>query len=225
MDEVSITDTGGGSPEKKIDCRVPVEHMIEHAINAERDYVDGKYETIMQRFADMDKATELLSATVNRVPTDLTKGIQDIMRLMDERDLRVQHRFDANEKLSLTESNLNQTALAAALAAQEKASAVSTGSLESLIKGQGAATDRTIEKNAELAAAALAALGARVTELAQQVTRTDQRIAEITAGKVAVAEQKIDTRGGVGSIYGAIGVAVGILSIIIAAVSIIIATR
>jgi hypothetical protein len=224
MDEVSITQSGGGTT-PKIDCRVPVESMIKHALDAERDYVDGKIEAIGERFRGIDTATELLSATVNRVPNDLTKAISDILRLMDERDLRVQHRFDANEKLSLTESNLNQTALAAALAAQEKASAVSTGSLESLIKGQGAATDRTIEKNAELAAAALAATNARLTELAQQVNRSDQRVAEILAGKTAVAEQRVDTRGGFSSVYGAVGMAVGVLSLIIAAVAIIIATR
>jgi len=210
---------------EKPECRVPTESIVDRAVAAQRDYVDGKVEVIEQRFGDMDKATELLSATVNRVPTDLQTAIKDVIRLMDERDVRVQARFDANEKLAQTESNLNQTALAAALAAQEKASAVSTNSLETRITGQGAATDRTIEKNAELGAAALASLGARVTELNQQANRTEQRIAEILAGKLAVSEQKTDTRGGAANVQGYIGMAVSILAVIIAAVAVIIGTR
>jgi hypothetical protein len=194
-------------------------------IDTERVRCEGQFHIALQRFDDIDKATELLSATVNAVPTDLQKAIADILRLMDERDRRVEEHFEAIKRLRLSESNLNQTALQAALAAQEKASAVSTNSLESRIIGQGAATDRTIEKNAELAAAALASLGARVTELAAQANRTDQRIAEIFAGKVAVAEQKVDTRGGLSSAYGAVGMIVGILGIVIAAVAFIVGSR
>jgi hypothetical protein len=198
---------------------------VERAANASRDYVDGQIGVMRERFRGIDRATELLSATVGAVPTDLQKAVSDILRLMDERDARVQERFNANEKLSQTESNLNQTALAAALAAQEKASAVSTNSLESRIIGQGAATDRTIEKNAELGAQQVIALAARVTELSGQVNRAEQRIGEITAGKVAIAEQKTDTRGGAANVYGLVGMMVGVLSAIIAAVAIIIATR
>jgi hypothetical protein len=216
---------------------------ITRGLKTERDYVDGQIaittarietervrceghvSTVERRLTDMDKATELLSATVNRVPTDLQTAIRDVFRVMDERDRRVDEHFDAIRTLRLSESNLNQTALQAALAAQEKASAVSTNSLESRIIGQGAATDRTIEKNAELAAAALGSLSARVTELAAQANRTDQRIAEIFAGKVAVAETKTETRGGLSSVYGAVGMIVGVIGIVIAAVAFIVGSR
>jgi hypothetical protein len=209
---------------------------IERTASAERDYtdgqiailrqrMDGQHAVTVERFRGIDQATELLSATVTRVPTDLQQAVTEILRLMNERDQRVQARFDANEKLSQTESNLNQTALAAALAAQEKASAVSTNSLESRITGQGFTTDRTIEKNAELAAVSASALGARVTGLAADLVRVQQQIAELLAGRAAVIEQKTDTRGGASNVYGAVGMAIGILSILIVAVTIIIGTR
>jgi chromosome segregation ATPase len=216
---------------------------IARGLKNERDYVDGKVdvlfshietervrceghvETLEQRFADLDRATELLSATVNRVPTDLQTAIRDVMRLMDERDARVQARFDANEKLSKRESDLNQTALGAALTSQKESSAVSTNSLEARITSQGASFDRTIDKNAELAKQAVGALEARVTELSSQVIRSQQDIVAILAGKVAVSEQKVETRGGIGNAGVLIGMAVGILGVVVAAVALIIATR
>ena len=185
-------------------------------IEVEREKCKGQHYVAVQRFEDMDKATELLSATVNRVPTDLQTAVKEVLRLMDERDRMVQARFDANEKLSQTESALNQTALAAALAAQEKASAVSTSSLESRITSQGFATDRTIEKNAELSAVSAAALGARVTQLNDQLVRVQQQVGEIIAARIAVVEQKTDTRGGASNLYGAIGMVVGIRAFVLA---------
>jgi hypothetical protein len=220
------------TPPPEEDPTTLTQAAVERAANATRDYVDGQvgilstrirverekcegqFHVAIQRFDDMDKATELLSETVNRVPTDLTKAIGDILRLMDERDRRVEEHFDAIKRLRLSENNLNQTALQAALAAQEKATAVSSASL-----------DRTIEKNAELAAQQVAALSARVTQVSDQGIRTQQQIAEILAGSQAVVAQRVDTRGGATSVYGFVGATVGVLSIIIAAVAVIIATR
>ena len=140
-------------------------------------------------------------------------------------DERVSARFDANALLSQTESSLNQTALAAALAAQEKAAAVQVDTFSSLIRGLGERIDRTIDKNAELASVSSSALSARVTQLTDSVTRSQQQIGEILAGRTAVAEQRVDTRGGSANIYGLIGAMVGVLSLIIAAVAVVIATR
>jgi hypothetical protein len=230
-----LSNAAGAVPDGE-DPTALTQKAVERQAEASRDYIDGQIgmliertrgiaHTTNERFRGIDTATELLSATVNRVPTDLTKAITDILRLMDERDLRVQHRFDANEKLSQTESNLNQTALAAALAAQEKASAVSTGSLESRILSQGLSTDRAIEKNAELAAVAAAALGARVTQVTEQLTALSSQVVAILSGQQARTEQKVDTRGGAANIYGLVGMMVGVVSLIIAAVAVVIATR
>lgn len=177
--------------------------LVRDLLEAERDYTNGQITILQQRFGDMDKATLVLSETVNRVPTDLQIAIRDILRLMDERDRRVQDHFEAIKRLRESESILNQTALAAALASSEKATAVSAASL-----------DRTIEKNAQLAEQAVASLGARVTQVSDQVVRTQQAIAEILASKQAVVEQKTDTRAGAGTIFGAVALATGVLSFI-----------
>jgi hypothetical protein len=220
---------------------------VERASTASRDYVDGQVgmlierirgiaHTEQERFRGIDRATVVLNDIITQVPTDLQTAQQTILRLMDERDRRivgeiaglderVSARFDANALLSQTESSLNQTALAAALAAQEKAAAVQVDTFSSLIRGLGERIDRTIDKNAELASVSANALSARVTQLTDSVTRSQQQIGEILAGRTAVAEQRVDTRGGSANIYGLVGAVVSFLSMIIAAVAVIIATR
>ena len=210
--------------------------QIERAASASRDYVDGQIGIIKERLRGIDRATIVLNDIITKVPTDLQTAQATILRLMDERDRRVagevaeldqriMARFDANEKLSQTESGLNQTALAAALAAQEKAAAVQVDTFSSLIRGLGERIDRTIDKNAELAQVASNALSARVTELNNQANRVEQRVGGIEAGKLAVVEQKTDTRSGSANVYGLVGAVVAVLSLVIAAVAIIIATR
>jgi hypothetical protein len=199
--------------------------QLTRRLAAERDYVDGKVETLLQRFADMDRATELLSATVGAVPTDLQKAIADVLRLMDERRLSTKDQFESRDRLWQSESSLKQMALAAALAAQEKAAAVQVETFSSQIRGLGERVDRTVDKNAELAKSESNALSARVTALGDQITRNQQQIAEILAGSQAVVAQRVDTRGGAMSVQGYVGMVVSILGVVIAAVAIIIATR
>jgi hypothetical protein len=203
---------------------------------AERDYVDGKIDVVEERLRGIDRATVVLNDIITKVPTDLQTAQATILRLMDERDRRIvgeigglsgriDARFEANALLAQTESSLNQTALAAALAAQEKAAQIQVNTFDSLIRGLGERIDRTIDKNAELASVSTSALSARVTALSDAVTRSQQQIAEILAGSQAVVAQRTDTRGGAINVYGLVGAVVGVLSIIIAAVAVIIATR
>jgi DNA anti-recombination protein RmuC len=188
--------------------------VVRAELRTERVHCEGQFAVAMQRFDDIDKATSLLSETVNRVPTDLQKAVKDLKELMDERDRRVDERFDAVKTLRVSEATLNQTALQAALASAEKATAVASASL-----------DRTIQKNEQLAAQSTDALGARVTQLTDQIIRVQQQIGEIGAAKVAAVEQKTETRGGTASMQGYVGMAVAILAVVIAAVSVIIGTR
>jgi hypothetical protein len=209
---------------------------VERAASASRDYVDGQIGIIKERLRGIDRATVVLNDIVTKVPTDLQTAQATILRLMDERDRRVagevgeldqriKERFQANALLAETQSSLNQTALAAALAAQEKAAQIQVNTFDSLIRGLGERIDRTIDKNAELAQVASNALSARVTALSADVTRNQQQIAEILASSQAVVAQKTETRGGATSVYGFVGATVGVLSMIIAAVAVIIATR
>jgi hypothetical protein len=183
-------------------------------IEVERERSKGQHLVTVERLNGIDRATVVLNEIVTNVPTDLQQATIEILRLMDERDRMVQARFDANEKLSQTESALNQTALAAALQAAKEAAAVSATALETRITSQSFTTDRTIEKNAELSAQAIGALGARVTQQGDLIIRVERQLAELQASKIAVGEQKHDTRGQAGVVQGYIGMVFGLIAII-----------
>jgi septal ring factor EnvC (AmiA/AmiB activator) len=214
VDEVHITDGSDSDLSDRGLVSLPIDRVIEHAIRSAREIADAKINTVNQRLTDMDKATTLLSETVNRVPTDLQTAIREVLRLMDERDRRIQDHFDAIKRLRETEGALNQKALEAALISQKEATAVSSASL-----------DRAISANATLAAQQVTALAARVTQIADQVIRNQEEVAKIQAGRAAVAEQKVDTRGGWNSIYGGVGTIIALVSLIISAVVVVIGTR
>ena len=197
----------------------------ERAFNAERDYTNGQIAILAERLNGIDRATVVLNEIVTKVPTDLQTAQSTILRLMDERDRMYQARFDANEKLGTRESALNQTALAAALNSAKEAAATTKESLESKIANQGATTDRTIDKNAELAKQDSAALSARVTQLTELLSSLTLQVTGVTAGGQAVREQKVDTRGGAANVQGNVQMVVAVVAVIIAAVAVIIGTR
>jgi hypothetical protein len=174
-------------------------------IDVEREKCKGQHYVTVQRFEDLDKATELLSATVNRVPTDLQTAIGQVLTLMNERDRRIGDHFEAIKSLRESEMERSEKMLQQALAYQKETTAVSTASL-----------DRIITSNAQLSVQAIDSLSARVTILSEQIVRNQQQIAEILAGNVAVSEQRVDTRGASANVYGIVGSIVGILAFVLA---------
>lgn len=67
--------------------------LIQREISAERDYTDGQVAVLVQRMDDADKATELLSETVNRTPTEIQKQIGHLRELTGEKFVSVNTRF------------------------------------------------------------------------------------------------------------------------------------
>jgi hypothetical protein len=54
-------------------------------VAAERDYVDGQIGVLEERFRGIDRASSLLSETVNRTPTEIQKEIGHLRSIIDER--------------------------------------------------------------------------------------------------------------------------------------------
>lgn len=94
--------------------------------------IEGLERTITARLDAMDKATELLSGNVTRVPTDTDKQISHLQSLHDEKfisfaealkavDLGVQRQFAERDTRSEQSTLQQQKAIDAALMAAEKA--------------------------------------------------------------------------------------------------------
>ena len=104
----------------------------EERAEAERDYVDGQIAVLSARLDAMDRATEVLHETVTRTPTEIQLAIGHIRELVFEHlagierldTVREEHRLELKadaEKALSTAREADQKAVAAALAAAEKA--------------------------------------------------------------------------------------------------------
>jgi uncharacterized phage infection (PIP) family protein YhgE len=148
---------------------------------AERDYVDGRIDVLIERLAGMDRATELLSDTVNRVPTETQKEVAHLAGLVDERFDSIRTQFAERDTRSERESRDNKVAVDAAFAAQKEAAAEQNKSNTTAINKSEEATTESINKLGELFKTTIDAVKESVDEL-------KQRVQAIESSKQGVAE-------------------------------------
>lgn len=148
---------------------------------AERDYVDGRIDVLIERLAGMDRATELLSATVNKVPTETQREVNHLAGVMTEKFQSVDQRFNERDTRSERESRDNRVAVDAAFAAQKEAAAE-----------QNKANTKAIDKSEEATVEAISKLGillnTRTDALADKIDDLKQRVQAIESAKQQVSE-------------------------------------
>jgi cation transport regulator ChaB len=162
----------------------------------ERDYVKGEVNTINARIDGIDKATELLSETVTRVPTEVTREVSYLNSLTMEKFKSVQTQFTERDTRSERESRDNKVAVDAAFAAQKEAAAKQDEANQKAIDKSEAATSETITKLTELFNTTISGIRGTVDDLKLQVAnlnsilvngqinRTDSRA--VTANTIAI---------------------------------------
>src|SRR5664279_5714778 len=96
---------------------------IERAVDAERDYADAQLEVLRERLRGIDKATEVLSGTVTRTPTEIQKEVTHLRELTEEQLRSIQVQFRERDTRQERESKDNKVAVDAAFAAQKEAAA------------------------------------------------------------------------------------------------------
>lgn len=74
-------------PESQPDPSTATMDAITRSALATRDYINGQIAVLVQRLDDVDRATELLNQTVNRVPTEVQKEVGHLKELMNERQV------------------------------------------------------------------------------------------------------------------------------------------
>lgn len=192
---------------------------------AERDYVDGRIDVLIERLAGMDRATELLSNTVNRVPTDTQKEVSHLASLVDERFTSVGQRFDERDVRSARESADNKVAVDAAFAAQKEAAAEQNKANTKAIDKSEEATTESINKLGELFQTTIDALKESVDDLKQRVQAIEsskQGVAEstqqnyqtqepVTAARQLATARNALTVAVIVGIFGAIGIITGVV--------------
>jgi hypothetical protein len=138
-------------------------------------------ELIEQRLGAMDIATRVLASSVEKFPTDLDRSATSTREVLLGEIRRVlnvtEEKFSAVDALFAS----NALALAAALAAQEKAVAAQNDSNTLAISKSESSTKETIAANAAQAQTANASLAAQVTDIKERVVRIESSGAGVTS--------------------------------------------
>jgi uncharacterized phage infection (PIP) family protein YhgE len=162
-----------GSPPPVPDPTVLTTEALARAVAAERDYLNAQLEVLRERLRGIDRATELLNETVNRVPTDLQREIKHLRELTEERDRSVQTQFRERDTRQERESRDNRTAVDAAFSAQKEAASEQNKSNTLAINKSEQATAETIAKLAELFKTTTDALSSKLEDFKERLTRIE----------------------------------------------------
>ena len=180
--------------------------MVLRIVAAERDYVDGKVSVVTERLNGMDTASQLLSDTVNRTPTEITREVNHLQSIMDERFSSIETQFKERDTRAERESRDNKVAVDAAFAAQKEAASEQNKGNNLAIDKSEKATAETIKTNQELAKSEIN--GLRKGNEDQKVRQTEvdddmkKRLGAVEAALVGLAaakqnatETRVDRRG------------------------------
>jgi hypothetical protein len=171
---------------------------------AERDYVDGQLEVLRERLRAIDRATELLSDTVNRVPNETQKEVAHLRELQQERFASIELQFRERDTRAERESRDNRVAVDAAFAAQKEAAAKQDENNQKSIDKSEAATAEAIGKLGELVQTNVNGLSGKIDDL-------KDRVGKIESIKLGATENRT-------GLYAAIGMVATIILLGIAIV-------
>lgn len=128
-------------------------------------------ELLETRLDDMDKATELLSATVNRAPTEVDKQITHLRELQDQKFQSIALQFAERDVRAELASRAAEEALdAALLSAKELVTAQNESNLSAATKTEAAFT-KQIDQTGAIISTLEKAVDARITELKERLDR------------------------------------------------------
>jgi len=180
----------------------------EQAIQIARDYTDGKNAVIEERLRGIDRATELLSAEVNRVPSKLSQAVDNLDKVFTEKFDSVALQFKERDIRAEREARDNKVAVDAAFAAQKEAAAKQDEANAKAIDKSEKATAETIKTNQESTKIITDSLTKSLYEAKQSITRLE-------SSKQNTAENKIENRANTGAIVGYIVGAFGMFSTLV----------
>lgn len=177
-------------------------------------------EVVFTRLDGMDKALEVFTSNLNRVPSDVDKQVSGLKQLIYERIERVEERFKSitiqfaeQEKRQEQASRNASTAVEAALqAAKDAVNAQNTSNSLAIAKSE-AATAKSIDTIQLLIQTAIATLDGKIDDVKERLTRIEgQATGETTAQRLSQTDQQ-NTVGIIGLIAGAL---IGVAGVVVA---------
>jgi len=194
--------------------KIPVDLTADShkALRAEREYIESQIgalrDTLEQRLGAMDIATRVLAGSVEKFPTDVDRAVASGREILAGEIQRVgdvtQEKFAAVDALFAS----NALALAAALAAQEKAVAAQNDSNTLAISKSESSTKETIAANLATARTGLESLTSTVADIKDRVVR-------IESAGAGAASTRTDQRASIGTVIAAVATLVAVISFVL----------
>ena len=189
------------------------------ALRAEREYIESQIgalrDTLEQRLGAMDIATRVLASSVEKFPTDVDRAVASGREILAGEIQRVgdvtQEKFAAVDALFAS----NALALAAALAAQEKAVAAQNDSNTLAISKSESSTKETIAANLATARTGLESLTSTVTDIKERVVRIESLGVGARQQSVVEHEGRTDQRLNMGQVIAALGFLAAVVTLIL----------
>ena len=181
--------------------------QLVRAVQAERDYVDGRISVLEERLRGIDTATQLLNDTVNRVPTEVQKEVAHLTSVIDERFRAVALQFGERDTRAERESKDNQIRVDAAFAAQKESAAEQNRSNTLAINKSEAATQDTIVKLERL-------FDSTNKGLTDKIDDIKGRVQSMESLRNGALDQRTDTRATIGTTGTVIAAVVGLIAIL-----------
>jgi len=154
-------------------------------------------ELLETRLDGMDRATELLSATVNRTPTVIQTEIAHVREVIDEKFVAVEQRFAERDVRFTQQNEANAEALKAALTAARELGELQT-------RANALANAKTEESVSQ-----------QLKSLAEKIDVNTQRIDRGEGSDSGAAGSRTEQRLNVSQVIAALAVAAAVVSIIL----------
>ena len=181
------------------------------AMQAEREYTDGRVAMLIERLAGIDRATVLLSSLHGRVPTESQMAISHLNDLVEERFTSIATQFKERDTRQERESRDNKVAVDAAFAAQKEAAAKQEATFAKSIDKSEGATAETISKLQDLTATQFKGLADKIDDSKERIVAIEGINLGNKAGVVETRSTGTYAIAIVGGIVGIIGLLIAVL--------------
>lgn len=180
-------ESGGDDIKPNPDPTVYTNDAIERAAASQRDYINGKIESLNERLKGMDRATALVEITTNQVPELIKTDVGHLHEIVGIEITAIKDALAAAEVLRVEQKNDATTGLAAALSAQKELAAAENTSNKLAISKSEQATSETIKTNQD-------ANNERFAQVIKSMDEAKLAISRLETSKQAVTADRTESR-------------------------------
>ncbi len=182
----------------------------------------GQHDVMETRLTGMDSVIALVQVWRDGMPANVDARIRQLELLLTERFNTMDVRFDGiagqfkeRDTRSERESRDNKVAVDAAFAAQKEAASEQNKSNTLAISKSEAATSETLNKQADLFKSTTDALGARIEDSKQLLSRIDTRLTAIESRGVQVRETQGQSNWAIGATISGIALLISLAGLVV----------